>query len=213
MRTTSPENKVAPRLGPSKGGPYKGDVQWVQRVRVVHDGGGRARDLSDSGSKKASSWSAHQLLHSFASLCSPRLRHTHILSAETWNANQSTCNCLTVDCSSAIKHFTLRTIKQASVPTPEPDPPKKRKQLSFSLSPLDSESCSPAALCPKRQCRCARTVSVILSRSSQNSVVGLYSYPLSFIARPLLERRRLRDINKEGLIIALPIVFDACPPR
>jgi hypothetical protein len=196
-------------------------VQWVQRVRVVHDGGGRARDLSDSGSKKASSCSAHQLLHSFASLCSPRLRHTHthILSAETWNASQSTCNCLTVDCSSAIKHFTLRATKQASKRTDAraapPDPPQ-RKQLSFSLSPRDSESCSPAAaLCPKRQCRSVLVLfrSYYRAHSKAASSVSTRNIHFPLSPGPLIERRRLRDINKEGLIIALPIVFDARPPR
>ena len=73
LRKTVQRLRLLPGWWQQRGGPYKGDVQWVQRVRVVHDGGGRARPVRQ-WFKESIRAATHQLLHSFASLCSP-LRH------------------------------------------------------------------------------------------------------------------------------------------
>lgn len=43
LRKTVQRLRLLPGWWQQRGGAYKGDVQWVQRVRVVHDGGRRAR--------------------------------------------------------------------------------------------------------------------------------------------------------------------------
>jgi hypothetical protein len=151
-----------------------------------------ARDLSDSGSKKASS------CYSFSSYI-PLLHFVLVttLSAETWNANSSTCDCSTVDCS-AIKHFSLRK-NQASVPEPEhPDP----LRLSSNCRPSIPQSHSPAQDAPSSESDSGSVAALVsaISRSPNSSVVvALYLARIHFPLSPdAPEIGRLRDnINKE----------------
>jgi hypothetical protein len=160
--------------------------------------------LSDSGSKKASS------CHSFSSYI-PLLHFVLVTtaSAETWNANSSTCDCLTVDCS-AIKHFSLA--KEPSKRTGARAPPIR------SVSTLDSQSHSPArTLFRPNRTAAVSLHSFLLYRarpSAASSSLSTSSYPLSFIARRARNRTAPRHHQqREGPINSAVDRVDARPPR
>jgi hypothetical protein len=169
-----------------------------------------ARDLSDSGSKKASSCYSFSsyipLLH-----CS---RHT-TASAETWNANSSTCDCLTVDCS-AIKHFSLRK-NQASVPESPSTPIRSDSATIVNPRFAAVSQSNPGRTFVRtgqRQCRCTRFCYIALAQQQRRRRSLPRSYPLSFIARRARNRTAPRHHQqREGPINSAVDRVDARPPR
>jgi hypothetical protein len=134
--------------------------------------------LSDSGSKKASS------CHSFSSYI-PLLHFVLVTtaSAETWNANSSTCDCLTVDCS-AIKHFSLA--KETSKRTGARAPPIRSDSASNCQLSIRSLTVQPGRTFVRigqRQCRCTRFCYIALALQQRRRRSLPSSYPLSFISQ------------------------------
>jgi hypothetical protein len=133
--------------------------------------------LSDSGSKKASS------CHSFSSYI-PLLHFVLVTtaSAETWNANSSTCDCLTVDCS-AIKHFSLA--KEPSKRTGARAPPIRSDSAAIVNSRFAVSQSSQDALSSESDSGSVAAL-VLLYRarpSAASSSLPTSSYPLSFISK------------------------------
>jgi hypothetical protein len=203
LRKTAPEIRLLPAKGRAHTRGTCNDR--VQRVRVVHDGG-RAR-LVRQWFKESIELLLIQLLHSFASLFSPR----H--SAETWNANSSTCDCLTVDCS-ATKHFSLRK-NQASVPESPSTPIRSDSAAIVNPRFAAVSQSNPGRTFVRtgqRQCRCTRFCYIALAQQQRRRRSLPRSYPLSFIARRARNRTAPRQHQqREGQLIALSIVSTPVP--